>query len=245
MLGPPNNGPQRRNAFYVPHGKEEDFHEQLEIPFYRNCQEPGFIIDRSKEPVEQKLAGLCFGARELLKSYFQKGLLLNQEEDHDSCLKSEMLKGKSHVSTRFVDLIFQKNKNEFLNEQLFLHQIAVFLPDDENKEHLFQIAHVNGRKFIIDLTIRQFIDSGLRLRNEETNVFDALLQDGFVELTEKSFKLYLRFFQSRSLFEKNGGYFVNEWALSLNNDLPAISLDQLNQPTCVYVQNSMDDSLFK
>lgn len=241
MFGPANNVLQRGYAFSVPHGKEKDFREQLEIPLYQNCQEPMSIIDRSKDPVEQQLAGLCFGARELLKNYFQGGFLSNQE-NCDCSLTSEILKGKSHVSSALVNLIFQKNKEEFLEGQLFLHQIAAFLPKVENKAHQFQIVNVNRRTFIIDLTLRQFTDGRLKLRNEEVYLFDALLQDGFAELTEKSFELYLRFFQSRSLFENNENYFVGEWALSLNDDLPVISLNQLNQSTCDYKKNSMVDS---
>lgn len=211
--------------FYVPNGEEEAFKEQLEIPHYRNGPDPVMAVDYSRNPIEQQLLYLCLGARKLLTNSLKIENTSDMECDWNVSFSYEMLQGKSHEAACSVKQILEQN--EFSSLDLIFFKVSAFLPK-VNLDHEFQIVDVDGRKFIIDLSIRQFINSGLHLRNEEVAVFDALLKDGFVEVTEKSFEIYLKFFKSRCLFEQQKTYFKDEWALS-SEPLSVNFLELLNR----------------
>lgn len=224
----------RCNAFIVPSGIEKKFLAGSDHPLYGNGPDPIDHIDKNHDPIEQQLLNLCLLTRKKISTFLKNKCLKPVETDWTKYLSSDALSGYCGFVSACLHYFVKKIPELKDTANLIHHQVATIFPNDEGGRHEFIVANVQGRSFIIDLTIRQFFDSNLRLRTEEAQVFDLLLRDGFVELTDHSLMIYRRLLQSYFKYkneEMNYLYnFLNGWELLLEK-LSPVSLEDLQIST--------------
>lgn len=204
-----DGGIGKTQSFYVPHGEKQQWKEQLQIPHFENGPEPlKEVKNLFKDPLEQKLAEACLQARINFKGYVEKES--NSKIGWDICFSSESLFKKSTIIASFAHFSIMTSFNSCsLNSK----DITDILSKKNNEKHIYQILKIANRKFLVDLSIRELINGGLRLRKEEVEIFNALLKNGFVEFTEKVNLVWLDFLYSRREFEQKMTYFKDEWAI--------------------------------
>lgn len=208
-------------VFFIPLEENENLSTTSEIPCYHNGPDPVGHIDHNGTSTENELSKVCHFARQM----FQLGLTNFNDpsvKDWNSCFTAEALQGKSMEFAVSLNYAYKVKGGDLAqNSQLIFHDISAFMPPSNDKTHIFQIISANnGSAYLIDLTIRQYINSGLKLKNEEAAIFDDLLKKGFIQLTQETFTAYLNFFLGRNEFDQFSHYIENEWTLSSKNALP-------------------------
>lgn len=187
----------------------------LELKKYENGPDPVKEIERTNCQAENNIANACLSVREALVTYFNNGIA-SENNDWPALYTSENLAGKSSVTTQWVELFFDNNVNAYPGVEIFCHKVCNIFPVCNNVEHEFHIVKFDGKQFIVDLSIRQFINGKLALNEEEAIVFDALLKNGFVEIREGVLDIYYSFFESYSKHKKRWDRHLNnfkEWYL--------------------------------
>ena len=214
--------------FYIPQTAIEDVNGFFRLKSYGNGPDPVREIEPSNCPVRNHVASACLSVREALLSYLNNGIPpINN--DWPSVFTFENLAGKSSVTSGWVELFFRNNAEVYPGFDLNLHNVCDIFSSCKNIEHAFQIVKSDGRLFIVDLSIRQFINGSLRLKDEEAVVIDSLLKNGFVEVGDGVLDIYYSFFDSYSRHkERWKGSFNNyrEWYL-YDSKIPKTCLEAL------------------
>jgi hypothetical protein len=180
---------------------------------------------------ERHLAKICWFARTL----FQLNLKINNEEnDWALCFSAKKLQHKSPQFASYVSSAFQLKIGKLKQlSQLILHDVAVFLPKGYQKNHAFQVVEVANNKYLIDLTIRQYLEVKLQLSEKPSKIIHSLLQNGFIKLTKDNFETYLNFFYNRCLYEKSVSFSKNEgWSIEKEGKF-SDNFDNLSQSTYI------------
>ena len=203
--------PHRTEIFcFVGPDASNDFFTIMNTPSYEDGPDPVMQVDQSNDLVHDVFASLCLFTREKLIPCLQKYGFGN---DWSSIFSSAALCGKSAFTAACLDYFRRQHCSGI---ELFFHDVGTLFSINKCVGHVFQIAKAENRLFIVDLSIRQFIDKNLRLRPDEAVVIDALLKDGFVELTPETYLTYYNFFASYTIHhERQSGLYNNypEWYL--------------------------------
>lgn len=207
--------------------------------------DPLTVIDDMPDVQERQLAQLCLSSRRAISRYLQKRKHLFEGLPWIMHLSASGVRGFCGFASSCLSYCLQRNPELHADIRLIYHQSAEIFPDDASGRHMFVVVVIGDRSFIVDLTIRQFLNPGLRLRKDEASVFDALLKYGFVELTDQTLSIYRRFLTSVHLhghLEQGNGYQqenfgAREWMLSLH-ELAPLPLENLKRATA---ENDFED----
>jgi hypothetical protein len=177
---------------------EEFFLDQEEVDFGEGPDPFPFIQDW-EDAEERQLALLCLATREVIGQCMKHKRVAPWDSPGISCLTSGVLRGYCGFISSCVDFQLKQLPDLQPGVRLIYHQAVEVFPDKEMTRHMFLIANIGERFFIVDLSVRQFCYPRLRLRRDEAVVCDFLLKHGFIELTEHSLLAYRRLLQADSL----------------------------------------------
>ena len=204
----------------------------------------------SKELAVSQIAKLCLFTRKKLIPNIMHSMRL-KTNDWTCLFSRNSLVGNSPFFSACIDYFIRMHPDFFSDISVTFHDVKKLFTEAK-VGHVFLVAKVRGceSSFIVDLTIRQFIQT-VRLTSDEVAFFDEFLKKGYIEATERNLSWYQCFFQSytEEYYDdiKTGLGRPMEWFVDDNNLTPelVVPLEKLEIATAEidYMNDELQDFL--
>lgn len=196
------SGLPRMEAFWIATEHADNFlKDDPNTRLYGEGPDPVVEIDETRDPIERQLAEVCLLVRKnVYRSFKHKSCFASPQ--WETSLTKENMSGLCGFVSGAFDYLMRKTPDFYSQTTLVHHQVTKIFPEDEIGNHVFVLVYIKERRFLVDLSVRQFLYPDLRLRDDEIRFFDALLRDGFIELTDEGLSVYRRFLQAQHSYER-------------------------------------------